>query len=66
MDQEMQLNFTVIVFLHSSSGKFTLSCNDLNLCLRSLSCFMMVSCLAYSSTLKMEVACSFKIPADFQ
>jgi hypothetical protein len=29
-------------------------------------CFMLVSCLAYSSTLKMEATCSSKTLADFQ
>jgi hypothetical protein len=28
-------------------------------------CFMLVSCLAYSSTLKMEVTCSSETPVDF-
>jgi hypothetical protein len=29
-------------------------------------CFMLVSCLAYSSTLKMEVICSSETLVDFQ
>jgi hypothetical protein len=29
-------------------------------------CFMLVSCLAYSSTLMMEVVCSSETPVDFQ
>jgi hypothetical protein len=29
-------------------------------------CFMLVSCLAYSSTLKIEVTCSYKMSVDFQ
>jgi hypothetical protein len=29
-------------------------------------CFLLVSCLAYSSTLKMEVTCSFEILVDFE
>jgi hypothetical protein len=29
-------------------------------------CLMLVSCVAYSSTLKMEVTCCFKTLADFQ
>jgi hypothetical protein len=35
-----------------------------NLCLPPA--FTSVSCLAYSSVLKMEVTCSFEITADFQ
>jgi hypothetical protein len=29
-------------------------------------CFMLVSCLAYSATLKMEVTCSSNMSVDFQ
>jgi hypothetical protein len=29
-------------------------------------CFMLVSCLAYSSTLKMEATCSSEMSVDFQ
>jgi hypothetical protein len=29
-------------------------------------CFMLVSCLAYSSTLKIEATCSFETSVDFQ
>jgi hypothetical protein len=31
-----------------------------------VACFMLVSCLAYSSTLKMEVTCSSESSVDFQ
>jgi hypothetical protein len=46
----------------TSRSKYKLSRNPALL----ENCFMLVSCLAYSSTLKLEETCSSETPADFQ
>jgi hypothetical protein len=38
----------------------------LGLCLYFFTCIIVVSCLAHSSTLKMEVTCSFEMSVNFQ
>jgi hypothetical protein len=47
-----------------SSGKVSIFCEIMQALFAA--CFMLVSCLAYSSSLKMEATCSTKILVDFE
>jgi hypothetical protein len=66
---EVNFNFTSIQTVTAHKGKFMTG--EVKLALSSVNYasrlkMMLVSCVAYSSTLKMKVTCSSKTSADFQ
>jgi hypothetical protein len=54
------------VILNAPSKGFNYAYFTTNIRVLLAVCFMLVSCLAYSSTLKREVICSSETPVDFQ